>query len=268
MFTRIRIGLGVLAVLVLLGLPRAAGAQAWYQVSFTGADIWNMSPDNASQSRTDQAAPRRYRDWTQQNVVQATTYGLNGGLPGTGFNSWAPTSGFAFDEINLWGAGGSAAAAWGEKYVSVGNTDPGAHGVSSWRLITAPAGWTHGIVDGGHSYSADSTHAFPVWRSPTDSDADRLGMANMNDAKFNFVFQVLISNPNTAFEDAEHKRLRVFFGGYSDDKQMTGPENERDNYEVSGIMELGATEVPEPSSLLLVGGVLTGLALAAWKKRS
>ena len=139
-----------------------------YEVTFTGADIWNMSADNASQERTDQAAPRRYRDWTQANPVQATTYGLNdggvyNGVTG-GFNAWAPTSGFAFDEINLWGKGGAAAAAWGEKYVAV--PDDADNGINSWKVLSAPTGWTDGIVLGNQSYNPGSG-AFPVWRSGT-----------------------------------------------------------------------------------------------------
>ena len=118
-------------ILTVLFVCQVQAAPTWYDITFTGADIWTYSGDNASQARTDQSAPRRYRDWTQANPVQATTYGLNGGLATTGFGAWAPGSGFAFDEINLWGAGGAAAAAWGENYVSVGNSDPGAEGVSS-----------------------------------------------------------------------------------------------------------------------------------------
>ena len=50
--------------------------------------------------------------------------------------------------------------------------------------------------------------------------------------------------------------LRVFFGGYSDDLQNTGPGN----YEVSGVMTLKANQVPDAdASLYLLSIALAGL---------
>jgi hypothetical protein len=251
----VSVAIVALFVLGCFGLASAQASMQWYDITFTGADIWTYSADNASQARTDQAAPRRYRDWTQTNVVQATTYGLAAPQP-LGFGLWAPTSGFAFDEINLWGAGGAAAAAWGETLFSVGNSDPGAEGVSSWKLIQSPTGWTSGIVEGNDPWSADATHAFPVWRSGTGST---LGITNMNDLSFVFEFQVLV-DPSVL----DNGKLRVFFGGYSDDNQNAGP----DNYEVSGVMTLTATPIPEPATIVvwgLLGVVAAGYGV--WRRR-
>ena len=77
--------LATIILAVLVTIPAHADTAAWYQVSFTGADIWTYSADNALESRTDQAAPRRYRDYTLSDPLVATTYGLNGGSPTTGF---------------------------------------------------------------------------------------------------------------------------------------------------------------------------------------
>ena len=84
----------------------------------------------------------------------------------------------------------------------------------------------------------------------------------MNDPSFVFTFLVDISNPNTAFEP--DGKLRVFFGGYSDDLQNTGP----DNYEVSGVMELTAAAVPEPTTMIvwgLLGVVAAGYGV--WRRK-
>ena len=250
------ITLSLAGVFLLGGISQASATMVLYDIKFTGTDIWTYSADNAAQARTDQAAPRRYRDWTQPNPVQATTYGLNGGLATTGFGTWAPTSGFAFDEINLWGAGGAGAAAWGETLFSVGNSDPGAAGVSSWKVIQTPVGWSAGIVQGGESYSADATHAFAEWRSSVNGDS--LGLANMNDSSFLFEFQVLV-DPSVLDANGD---LRVFFGGFSDNNQGAGPNN----HEVSGIMTLKATAVPEAgSTLALLSGALA--CLGALRRR-
>jgi hypothetical protein len=86
----------------------------------------------------------------------------------------------------------------------------------------------------------------------------------MNDPSFVFTFQVLISNPESAFEP--DGKLRVFFGGFNDDLQGTGPNN----YEVSGAMRLNATAlpiIPDPVTAGLVGLSGVGLALVGLRRR-
>jgi hypothetical protein len=253
--------LSLAGLLILAGISQ--GSAALYDIKFTGADIWTYSTDNALQDRTDQTAPRRYRDWTQTagSEVRDTTYGVNNDGAAVDFNTWAPSSGFAFDEINLWGADHNGAGAWGERYISVGNSDPGAEGVSSWTVVQSPTGWTSGIVKGNDPpWSADATHAFPVWRSGTGA---ALSMVNMNNPSFKFEFIVDIANPLSAFEP--DGKLRVYFGGFSDDLQGTGP----DNFEVSGVMTLTATAVPEPTTMTMtmIAGALLLLPFGASRLR-
>ena len=69
--------------------------------------------------------------------------------------------------------------------------------------------------------------ATPVCRSQASmlsrygarEQAHAVSQADMNDPDFVFTFQVLISNPTTAFDP--DGKLRVFFGGFSDDLQGT-----------------------------------------------
>ena len=235
------------------GMSQASAAL--YEVTFTGADIWAMSADNALQTAGQQTAPRRYStfdsapgvpDGNGPRVVQATTYGVNGPTASTvanlGFNAWAASSAgqaFAFQSINLWGAGGAAAAYFGETYQSIGTPAPD-YGVSSWTLVSAPAGWTGGIVEGGQSYSASATQAFPVWRFGTGAALSQANAATIG----SWTYVVDIANPATAF--LPNGELAVFFGGYSDDNNMAGA----DNYEISGVMDLTATPVPEPTTMI------------------
>jgi len=254
-------------VLLSVGGVAAMADSAWYSVTFTGVDIWTYSADAAGAGPAGQLAPRRYStfnndttgapDGTGPRVVQATTYGVNGGTASTvanlGFGAWADptTNTFAFDEINLWGKDDAAAVAWGEKYIA--DPDVADLGVKSWKVLAAPPGWTYGIVASDPSYNPDPG-AFPVWRSGT---GQTLSLADMADPSFTFSFLVLISNPDTAFE--ANGKLRVFFGGYNDDNQNTGP----DNYEVAGVMLLNATPVPEPGFIVLLGIGLGAVILIA-----
>ncbi len=253
-----RAGLVVLSVIFVLCLGGLAGASE-YKVTFTGADIWNMSPDDAGLAAYQQTAPRRYRDFTQDSpYVVATTYGVSGPTASTtanlGFNAWAASSAgqsFAFESINLWGAGGAAAGYFGETYQSVGTPGPD-YGVSSWTLVSAPPGWTSSIVEGGQDYSASPTQAFPYWEYGTGG---ALSQANKDDASFAWTYIVDIANPDAVVDG----KLAVWFGGFSDDENGNGAGP--DNYEVSGVMELTAAAVPEPATLLVWGllGLVAGV---------
>jgi len=235
-----------LASSVLLAAAFNASA-AWYQVSFTGADLWNASADNAGQSRTDQTAPRVYANWPAEAVDSTwvnATFGVNNNGAAVGF---APPNGFAFDALNLWGKGGSEAQAWGEKYIA-GNAG---NGVSAWTLVQAPTGWTGNIVPSDPGFNP-GPGAFPQWQIGTGT---AIGPTTQNLASYVFTYDVLISNPLTAFN--QDGSLRVFFGGFSDDQNGTGP----DTMEVKGTMNLTATPVPEVGTMACgaISLALTGL---------
>jgi hypothetical protein len=246
------------ASLLLAVAGTAQATSGWYEVTFDGADMWNYTVYNAGQTAVQQDAPHRYAqyDTSGNRTVVATTWGTPPPAAAGDFGAWATSAAgqaYAIDEFNLWGADGLGGSSWGEYYVSVGTPHPD-HGFSSWKLISAPAGWTgpNGIVPGGDSWSADEEHAFPVWRVGTGT---ALTQANMNDPQFVWTFDVLISNVETAFES--DGSLRVWWGGW---------DNSSPYYDdVAGIMNLEARPIPEPVTM---AGMLLGLgALGRYMRR-
>jgi hypothetical protein len=235
---------GALAAIGLM-LAVAGTAQAtpaWYRVTFTGDDLYQYTTGT---DRATDLAPRRYRDWSGTSVVQYDTWSSP-----AAFASWVSGAGqnYGYETLNLWGAGTSA---WGVPFQC--DDSDGIGGYTSWNLVSAPPGWIYGgivAVDPGYNPSG---FCYPVWRpqpqtggTPTGEVftwADHDGMS--------FTFDVLIKDPSTAFEP--DGKLRVFFGGYSDE-----PTN---NYELSGVMVLNAVAVPEPVTMaglmLGIGGLVT-----------
>jgi len=49
--------LGLASTMVLAGITQATAAPTWYEITFTGADVWTYSADNAAQARTDNRRP-------------------------------------------------------------------------------------------------------------------------------------------------------------------------------------------------------------------
>lgn len=270
MFKTLRIGVGVLAVvLALLCVNGNAQATAvWHTISFTGTEMFNYTTTVAA--RADQDAPRRLRDWGP-----GPNYPLNQQLQSDGdmdsdgindFAEWASgsLSSYGFSYFNLSGYT-SPPGGWGQKYQAVADNGSNNFGADSWRnqtvngvAVTSGMGtsntwWDGGIVLANQSYNTDD-YAFPVWRAPVGTT---LTMANA--ANWRFSVDVLMENHDTAFET--DGSLRVWFGGLN-----VRQDEEVAALDVAGIMKV--SEVPEPSSLLLIGGLLAGLGLMRLRKRS
>lgn len=244
--------LALIATGLILALTATAGAtSAWYEFSFTGADIWNSSPTNTSdETGIPQAAPRRYMEvWKTSGIC--TTWNYNGTPVGEvgalasdpDFNHWkASDAGRAFGIVglNLWGANAANAKdIFGEKYLSQ-TTDPDDSGRSSWVFLGGPAGWdqTKYRLNEDLNWGQPGYSLIEWWGGETTDPV--LTQANMD--SFVFSFKVLVSNPETAFE--EDGTMRMWFGASGTDSQV-----------LDGVMTL--TPVPEPVTML---GVFLGVS--------
>jgi len=247
-------------VVMILAISSVAQATPeWKTISFTGTDMFNYTTSVAP--RADQDAPRRLRDYdgapdytmTQQLQSDGDTY-LNSGNGINDFAEWASTnlSGYGFSYFNLSGYT-SPPGGWGQEYQAVPDQDNGLFGTDSWRnqtvngvAVTSGMGttntwWDGGIVKANQVWNPDN-YAFPVWRAPVGT---QLTMANAAD--YTFSVEVLMENPDTAYE--LDGTLRVWFGGLNFPQEYEGSSQE-----VAGIVL-----IPEPATLCLLG--LGGLLL-------
>jgi hypothetical protein len=238
---------------------QVSATPAWYEVTFTGADMFNYTSGIAPYAS--QNAPRRFRAYDDNYGItsELTTNAGSGGV--SDFQNWATgnLASFEFAQFNLWGDSIPdpyvPATSWDQPYRAVPDNGDGTFGANSWRLVQSPTGWAagSGIVLANQGYNP-MAYAWPVWRAPTGGE-----ITSANAAGMVFTFDVLIENPESAF--GPDGKLRVWFGGQNLVDSIPGAYNE-----VAGIMELDARYIPAPSALLLVG---IGSSLVTWlRKRS
>lgn len=233
----------VTMIMVFSGVAQAA--PEWKTISFTGTQMFEYTTTVAARSAQD--APRRLRDYAGTTLYRSDG---DADLDGTNdFAEWASTnlSSFGFSYFNLWGDA-LGTSSWGQPYQAVPDNGDGTFGVNSWRNqtvngVAVHAGmgsvgvWDGGIVLANQSYNTANS-AWPVWRAPTGT---QVTMANAAD--YTFSVEVLMQNPDTAYEP--DGKLRVFFGGFNAPQGTEGQD-------VSGIML-----IPEPATMCLLGlGVL------------
>jgi len=253
-----------LAVTVILAVSGMAQATPeWKTISFTGTDMFNYTTSVAL--RADQDAPRRLRNWDGAPDYDLISYLQSDGdvdLDGTNdFAEWASTdlSSYGFSYFNLSGYT-SPPGGWGQKYQAVPDQDNGLFGTDSWRnqtvngvAVTSGNGttntwWDGGIVKANQAWNPDN-YAFPVWRAPVGT---QLTMENAAD--YTFSVEVLMENPDTAYE--LDGTLRVFFGG----------SNFAQEYEGSSQTVAGIVLIPEPATVCLLG--FGALSLLRRKRRA
>jgi hypothetical protein len=251
------IALGMLVVGCL-----ATSAQAtisWYDFSFSAADVMSYSYANgavgtgaAENSLYDGARLVRLPGSYQRSYV---------GAQQSAFTNWATTTTDRLTTINLWGFDGLGAG-WGEDYKHMDRT-----------VMSNPSGWTEWTdVGWGAGWGANpnpNTAVTPAWIIDNLDPGFGLGFADGHLASQAFNFRLKFDDANWRYGHETHGApntlggpMTFWFGGWMGD--AANPFK----YIYEGNMVLQGSEVPEPSTMVLLAAAgLLGLGVRRLRRK-
>lgn len=249
-----------------------------YIFKFSEEDLWNHTT-SADTRLYNQDAPRRHHTSWKSDVqtTDSTQPDQNEyhGAIGQGTNGWYQTAtydtwlgggpldnydnAFGIAEAQLWGANfPNSKFGWGERF-KIADIGP-----SAWQILATPDGWTGAIVQNPWPDPGFANDMYFIdWYA--NDYANRILYNSYGDGQEDYVFMFSVdivgeyaSNPvenptidGNPFED--DGSLRIWFGGLA-----LNNSNEWTNEGFDGIMEL--KPIPEPTTMLLLGSGLIGLA--------